>query len=63
MSRSNKLQLARSILFVRLTAVRPRAIALLVYNWSSAIVCFDGGIQGTIRNERALKGCILVGRK
>jgi hypothetical protein len=63
MSRSNKLQLASSILSVRLTAARPRAIGLLVYNWSSIIVCFDCGIPVTIRRERALRGCILVGRK
>ena len=63
MSRSDKLQLASSILSVGLTAARPRAIGLLVYNWSSVIVCFDCGIPGTIRHERALKGCILVGRK
>ena len=63
MSRSNKLQLACSVLFVRLTAARPRAIGLLVYNWSSAIVCFNCGIPGTIRNERALRGCIRGGRK
>lgn len=62
MSRSNKLQLASSMLFVRVTAVRPRAIEPFVYNWSYIIVCFGCGIPGTIRGERARRGRILVGR-
>jgi hypothetical protein len=62
MSRSNKPQLACGILFVSLRAVRPSATGLFVYNRSSAIGCFDSGFQGTIRSERALRGCILGGR-
>lgn len=63
MSGSNKLQLAWSILFGKLTAARPRATPLLVYDWSFAIVCFGRSIPVTIRNERALSGCILVSTK
>ncbi len=62
MSRSNKLQLASSMLFVRLTTVTPRAIEPIVYNWSYIIVCFGCGIPGTIGGKRARRGSILVGR-
>lgn len=62
-SRWSKLQFGCSKLFVGLTAARPRATGFLVYNWSSPTVCLDCGIPGSIRNERVLSACVLVGRK
>jgi hypothetical protein len=64
MNRWSKLQFGlSSILFVRLAAAIPGAIEFLVFNGSSATVCLDCGIPGSIRNGRVLSACIRVGRK
>jgi hypothetical protein len=64
MNRSHEPQFSCSILFVGLTAVSPRAIKLIVQNWSSAIMSFDCGVvPGIVRNQRVLRNCILVGRE
>ena len=48
---------------MRLGAARQSAIAHVIWNWSSATVCFDWGVPDTVRNQRVLRGCILVWEK